>query len=85
MSSEPLNIYDKKFLISSLVQQAPRSTNIREFFKNIEENAALEPSGKGEVKIYPVTINGIRKLAFYNTGIGMARPTFELLLRFPHH
>ena len=71
MSSEPLNIYDKTFLISRLVQQAPRSTMIREFFKNAEENAALEPSGKGEVKIYPVTINGIRKLAFYNTGIGM--------------
>ena len=71
MSSEPLNIYDKTFLISRLVQQAPRSTMIREFFKNAEENAALEPSGKGEVKIYPVTINGIRKLDFYNTVIGL--------------
>ncbi|MCW9033719.1 MAG: hypothetical protein OQJ97_05815 [Rhodospirillales bacterium] len=72
MTSEPLNIADKTFLINRLIQQAPRSTLIREFFKNAEENAALTPNGLGKVKIYPVEIEGIRKLAFWNTGVGMS-------------
>lgn len=72
MTSEPLNIADKTFLINRLIQQAPRSTLIREFFKNAEENAALTPSGAGKVRIYPVEVEGIRKLAFWNTGIGMS-------------
>lgn len=72
MTSEPLNIADKTFLINRLIQQAPRSTLIREFFKNAEENAALTPGDLGKVRIYPVEINGVRKLAFWNTGIGMS-------------
>ncbi len=71
MPSEPLKIHDKSFLISRLIQQAPKSTLIREFFKNAEENAALTPSGIGRVRIYPVEIEGVRKLAFWNTGVGM--------------
>ena len=71
MTSEPLNIHDKTFLISRLIEQAPKNTVIREFFKNAEENAALTPNGAGEVRIYPVEIDGARKLAFWNTGIGM--------------
>ena len=71
MNSEPLNIHDKSFLISRLIQQAPRSTLIREFFKNAEENAALTPGGAGKIRIYPIGIAGVRKLAFWNTGIGM--------------
>lgn len=72
MTSEPLNIADKTFLINRLIQQAPRSTLIREFFKNAEENATLTPRGSGKIKIYPVEIGGVRKLAFWNTGIGMS-------------
>ena len=71
MNSEPLNIYDKSFLITRLIQQAPKSTLIREFFKNAEENAALTPGGLGKIRIYPVEIEGVRKLAFWNTGVGM--------------
>ena len=71
MASEPLNIYNKTFLISRLIEQAPRNTVIREFFKNAEENAALTPGETGEVHIYPVEIEGVRKLAFWNTGVGM--------------
>ncbi|MBN36528.1 MAG: hypothetical protein CMM46_17460 [Rhodospirillaceae bacterium] len=71
MGSEPLTIYDVKFTIRRMIQQAPKSTLVREFFKNAEENAALTPGGQGKIRIYPVTVDGVRKLAFWNTGIGM--------------
>lgn len=71
MKSEALNINDKTFLINRLIQQAPTTTLVREFFKNAEENAALAPLGKRKIKIYPVEIGGVNKLAFWNTGIGM--------------
>lgn len=70
--SEPLNIHDRSFLIQRLIEQAPKTTMVREFFKNAEENAALTPGGDGKVRIYPVIIEGVRKLAFWNTGIGMS-------------
>lgn len=71
MKSEPLNIHDKTFLINRLIQQAPKHTLIREFFKNAEENACLAAEGNRKIRIYPVDIAGVRKLAFWNTGIGM--------------
>lgn len=72
MKSEPLNIRDKTFLINRTIQQAPTGTLVREFFKNAEENAALAPIGNRRIRIYPVEIEGVRKLAFWNTGIGMS-------------
>jgi hypothetical protein len=72
MKSEPLDIFDKTFLINRLIQQAPSGTLIREFFKNAEENAALAPLGDRRIEIYPVEIDGVRKLAFFNTGVGMS-------------
>jgi hypothetical protein len=37
MKAEPLQIRDKRFLINRLIQQAPKSTLVREFFKNADE------------------------------------------------
>lgn len=71
MSSEPLEIHDRRFLINRLIQQAPTGTLIREFFKNAEESSAKASSGNQRIEIYPVDINGVRKLAFWNTGPGM--------------
>lgn len=71
MKSEPLNIRDKTFLINRTIQQAPTTTLIREFFKNAEESAALAPAGNRRIRIYPVDMEGTRKLAFWNTGQGM--------------
>lgn len=72
MKSEPLNIRDKTFLINRTIQQAPTGTLIREFVKNAEESAANAAWGNRRVRIYPVDINGVRKLAFWNTGPGMS-------------
>lgn len=69
MKFEPLNIGDKTFLINRLIEQAPTATLIREFFKNAEENARLAKEGNKRIEIYPVEVDGIRKLAFWNTGI----------------
>ncbi len=71
MKSEPLNISDKTFLINRLIEQAPVNTLIREFFKNADENAKLASPENRRIEIYPVEIDGTRKLAFWNTGIGM--------------
>ncbi len=72
MKSEPLRIDNKKFLINRLIQQAPKSTLIREFFKNADENACHAAEGNRKIEIYPVQINGVPKLAFWNTGKGMS-------------
>lgn len=71
MKSEPLTIDDKRFLINRLIKQAPAGTLVREFFKNADENAALAPEDNRKILIYPVMIDGVRKVAFWNTGVGM--------------
>lgn len=78
MKAEPLSIRDKKFLVNRLIQQAPTGTLVREFFKNADENAALAAPGNRKIKIYPVDIGGVRKLAFWNTGIGMSSEELRL-------
>ena len=71
MKAEPLNIRDKRFLINRLIEQAPVSTLVREFFKNADESAASAASGNRRIEIYPTVIEGVRKLTFWNTGTGM--------------
>ena len=71
MKAEPLNIHDKRFLINRLIEQAPVSTLVREFFKNADESAASAAPGNRRIEIYPTVIEGVRKLTFWNTGTGM--------------
>ena len=71
MKAEPLNINDKRFLVNRLIEQAPISTLIREFFKNADESASCAQLGNRRIEIYPVEIEGVRKLTFWNTGPGM--------------
>ena len=66
MKAERLQIANTPFLINRLIYQAPKSTLIREFVKNADENAALIPLEKRRIDIYPVEIDGVRKLAFFN-------------------
>lgn len=71
MKAEPLNIRDKRFLINRMIEQAPKSTLVREFFKNADESAAQAAAGNQRIEIYPTTIDGVPKLTFWNTGVGM--------------
>ena len=78
MSSEPLNIHDKVFLINRIIQQAPK-TQFSRNFKNAEENApSLAASEKREVRIYPTRIDSVDKLTFWNTGVGMSDTELRL-------
>jgi len=78
MKSEALNIQDKTFLVNRLIQQAPTGTLIREFFKNADENAALAAPNNRRIEIYPTIVDGVRKLTFWNTGIGMDEDELKL-------
>ncbi len=71
MKSEPLRIQNRQFLINRLIKQAPKGTLVRELFKNADENAAHAEDENRRINIYPVMIDGIRKIAFWNTGLGM--------------
>ncbi|GAA6207872.1 hypothetical protein NBRC116601_11650 [Cognatishimia sp. WU-CL00825] len=71
MKAEPLNIRDKRFLINRLIEQAPVDTLVREFFKNADESAAGATVGNRRIEIYPTLVDGVRKLTFWNTGVGM--------------
>lgn len=71
MKPEPLNIRDKRFLINRLIEQAPVDTLVREFFKNADESAVDADAGNRRIEIYPTMIEGVRKLTFWNTGVGM--------------
>ncbi len=71
MRAEPLQIRDRRFLVNRLIEQAPVGTLVREFFKNADESAALAQEGNRRIHIYPVEIDGVRKIAFWNTGVGM--------------
>ena len=70
MRAEPHNIQDKRFLINRLTEQAPVSTLVREF-KNADESAAEAALGNRRIEIYPLEIDGVKKLAFWDTGPGM--------------
>lgn len=78
MRSEHLGIGDRTFLINRLIQQAPINTLVREFFKNADENAALGPEGERWVEIRPTIIDGVRKLTFWNTGVGMSASELKI-------
>lgn len=71
MKAEPLNIHDKRFLINRLIEQAPVDTLVREFFKNADESASIASAGNRRIEIYPTMIDDVRKLTFWNTGVGM--------------
>ncbi len=71
MKAEPLNIHDKRFLINRLIEQAPVDTLVREFFKNADESACSASADNRRIEIYPTMIDDVRKLTFWNTGVGM--------------
>lgn len=66
MKAEPLNIHDKRFLINRLIEQAPVSTLVREFFKNADESAAGAAPGNRRIEIYPTVIDGTPKVFYFD-------------------
>ena len=71
MKAEPPGIADRRFTMQRLIEQAPVRTLVREFFKNAAESAVLAQPGNRRIEIYPTMIDNVRKLTFWNTGVGM--------------
>ena len=66
-----LEIADEDFLVASLIERCPRAMMLRELMKNALEAAqhALENRRLVEISVLPV--DGVPKLAIWNTGPGM--------------
>ena len=72
-----LHIADEDFLVASLIERCPKAMMIRELMMNALEAARHAPEGRRLVEISAMPLDGIDKLAIWNTGPGMDGP--ELL------
>jgi hypothetical protein len=66
-----LEVADEAFLIASTIERCPKIMMIRELVMNALEAANQAPSDRRLVEISPVQIDGVTKLAIWNTGPGM--------------
>ena len=72
MKAEPLNIRDERFPINRMIEQAPKSTLVREFFDQMRTKVLrTRLRGIGGLKSTPRLSNGVPKRAIWNTGVGM--------------
>jgi len=67
----PLDVADEKFLVASLIERCPKTMMIRELMMNALEAARHAPEGQRLVEITAQPIDGVNKLAIWNTGPGM--------------
>jgi hypothetical protein len=76
---EPLQVADVQFHVTKSIDQCPPGLQARELLMNaIEAEALPEENGSRRIRIYSVEIEGVPKLAIWNTGRGM---TAEELIR----
>jgi hypothetical protein len=66
-----LAVADEDFLIASLIERCPKSMMVRELIMNALEAAQHAPEGRRIVEISALPMDGIDKLAVWNTGAGM--------------
>jgi len=66
-----LHVADEAFLVASMIERCPKTMMIRELVMNALEAAKHAPSNCRLVEISPVQIDGVTKLAIWNTGPGM--------------
>jgi hypothetical protein len=66
-----LQVTDEDFLVASLIERCPKTMMIRELMMNAIEAARLAPEGQRQIEISAEQIDGISKLAIWNTGPGM--------------
>lgn len=68
----PLRVADEPFLVATTIERCPKTMMIRELFKNAIEAASKATDGPKQVEIKSVEIQGVRKLAIWNSGPGMS-------------
>jgi len=66
-----LEVADEDFLVASLIERCPKAMMIRELMMNALEAAQHAPEGRRIVEISAIQIDGVDKLAIWNTGPGM--------------
>ncbi|MDA9400772.1 ATP-binding protein [Bradyrhizobium sp. CCBAU 45389] len=66
-----LQVADEDFLIASLIERCPKSMMIRELMMNALEAAQHAAEGQRLVEISAMAMDGVEKLAIWNTGRGM--------------
>ncbi len=66
-----LQVADEDFLVASLIERCPKAMMIRELMMNALEAARHAPEGRRLVEISAIEIDGVDKLAIWNTGPAM--------------
>ncbi len=66
-----LRVGDESFLVASMIERCPRIMMLRELVRNALEAAATAPEGQRLVRLSAVPVDGVPKLAIWNSGRGM--------------
>lgn len=66
-----LRVGDENFLVSSMIERCPKIMMLRELVRNALDAAATAPDGCRQVRLSSVMIEGVPKLAIWNSGRGM--------------
>lgn len=66
-----LEVSDEPFLVGSLIERCPKTMMLRELIMNALEAARLAPEGRRLVEVSALQLDGVSKLAIWNTGPGM--------------
>jgi hypothetical protein len=66
-----LQVADEDFLVASMIERCPKTMMIRELVMNALEAAKQAPLDRRLVEISPIQMDGVTKLAIWNTGPGM--------------
>ncbi|NPD67213.1 ATP-binding protein [Lichenicola cladoniae] len=66
-----LRVGDESFLVSSMIERCPKIMMLRELVRNALDAAATAPDGCRQVRLSQVLIDGVPKLAIWNSGRGM--------------
>ena len=73
MAVSRLRVGNEAFLVASMIERCPKAMMLRELVMNAIEAATGEAAtGEARVDIFPLEIEGARKLAILNTGRGMS-------------
>ena len=66
-----LRVKDEDFLVAAMIERCPKTMMIRELFQNALEAAAMAPEGQRQVVFSALPVDGVPKLALWNTGQGL--------------
>lgn len=66
-----LRVGNEDFLVASMIERCPKTMMVRELLQNALEAAATAPRGEGRVEFSVRAVDGVPKLAIWNSGTGL--------------